>query len=141
MSMLVNTDVTVYSFCENTPIRLLDGIPTINGAMLTFGDRGYQRRYFEKAYWNESAEMKVSKSGITFNDSTTILLYDNSELLFTSGKDLIVKGNCNFEFDNSSEQTISESFRNFKRLYDYLSIQKVANLLFGGLPHIEVTAK
>ena len=54
---------------------------------------------------------------------------------------MLVKGNCDFVFDNTSQQTISESKRRFDAEHSFVTVMSIDNYMFGGLPHIEVSAK
>ena len=55
-------------------------------------------------------------------------------------KDMIVKGECNFVFDNTSEKTVSEGMRDL-RYHSPAVVKAVDNKLYGtALRHIKVTA-
>lgn len=138
--MLANTDCTLYRFVEPKRIKLIDGYPTIDGRKVSIKN-GYERIYIKNSYWSDSRATSITKGGLITDNSTVIFLYDKAEIPFVSGKDLIIQGNCDFVFDNTTEQTISDCFKEFKRLYKFLTVSSISHCWFGGLPHCEVSAK
>ena len=138
--MLVNTDCTLYRYIEPQRIRLIDGYPTIDGVRISIKE-GYERIYIPKAFWNDSRTTKLSKVGMVTDNSTVIYLYNKAEIPFISGRDFILQGDCDFEFDNTNESTMSQSLKEFKKLYRFLTVSSVNNCWYGGLPHFEVNAK
>lgn len=45
-------------------------------------------------------------------------LYSDEIKPLTVAKDMLVRGLCDFDFDNTNQQTISESMKNFKNTYN-----------------------
>ena len=54
---------------------------------------------------------------------------------------MLVRGVCDFDFDNTNQQTISESMKNFKNTYNAVTVMSIDDYMFGNLPHIEISAK
>lgn len=48
---------------------------------------------------------------------------------------------CEFEFDNQTPQSISESMKMFRAEYDFVTVMSIDDYMFGGLPHMEVSVK
>lgn len=117
--MLTNADCTLYKF-ENG---------------------GYRRYEILNVYWNENRSGNVLKSGLQTVDSTSVYLYSDSVLPNANAKDMLVKGICDFEFDNTSQKTISESMNRFRSNYEFITVMSVDRMMFGGLPHIEISGK
>lgn len=140
--MLTDTGITLYRF---------------NGA-------GFERCYIGACHWQESKAANVLKSGGNQNaDGITVYVPADSlrltpnKLLLPGGslfpnadispqnaaKDIIVKGECNFLFDNSSERTVSESLRELRNNYDIHTVMSVDRLLYGSpdLRHIKISAR
>lgn len=120
--MLVNADCTLYLFDKITS--------------------GFTRHFIEKVYWDNSKASNILKSGLQNADSFTVYLYSDEIKPLTLQKDMMIKGKCQFEFDNTSSKTISESMKKFRELYpNFLTVTAVDDAMFGGLPHIEISAK
>lgn len=119
--MMVNADCTLYLFDKATG--------------------GYTRHFVKDVYWNENKAGNVLKSGLVSADSVAVYLYSDFVVPENPTKDMIVKGECYFEFDNTDEKTISDSMKKFKKEYDPHTIMVCDNKMFGGLPHIELSAK
>lgn len=117
--MLANADCTLYLWSEN----------------------GYTRHEIKNVYWNESSALNLQKFGVWNANSITVYFYDNKILPKTLQKDLIVKGICDFEFDNGSPEKISESRQKLLKMYNVKTIVGIDDKWFGGLPHYEITAK
>lgn len=102
---------------------------------------GYDRVFIPSVYWYESKGGNTLKSGLQSVHSTTVYVYDKAVLPLTPTKDMLVKGNCSFTFDNSSSETVSKSFAEFKKQYKFVTMMSADDCFFGGLPHCEITAK
>lgn len=114
--MLSNADVTFYNFAD------------------------FSKHTAAKAYFTDNRGRTVKKNGIETGDSITIYLYTD-EYIPKIG-DIVVKGISDFEFDDSTQEAISASMKRFRTLYPGFSVVKsVSDYRFGGLPHIEVTAR
>lgn len=120
-TMLKNADCTLYRFNKDT--------------------EGYERFFIPSVYWHENKGGNILKSGLQTVHSTTVFIYDGNILPETPTKDLLVKGDCSFQFDNTTQKSISESFANFKKQYSFVTVMNVDDCNFGGLPHYEITAK
>ena len=117
--MLTNADCTLYKY-ENG---------------------GYIRYVIHDVYWRENKGGNVLKSGLTTADSTTVYLYSDETVPQKVTKDMLVRGICDFEFSNTSQQTISQSMKDFRDAYSFVTVMSIDNMMFGGLPHIEISAK
>lgn len=82
-----------------------------------------------------------SKSGLSAIDTVTLYLYSDAVVPKHPTKDLVLKGECSFEFDNGSDASISASFKEFKHTNKPKTVMECHNLMFGGLPHIEISAR
>lgn len=119
--MMTNSDCTLYLYDKATG--------------------GYTRHFISGVYWRENKAGNVLKSGLQTADSTTVYLYSDKVLPDSPTKDMIVKGKCDFVFDNTSQQTISESKKRFDTEHSHVTVMSIDRYMFGGLPHIEVSAK
>lgn len=112
----------------------------VNADITLFEKENYTRHFIEDVYFSDSRGQTVTKNGIQISDSVVIYIYSDS--YFPKSGDIIVKNRCDFEFDDSSQKTISESMKRFREKYpDFAVVETVNNYQFGGLPHIEVTAR
>lgn len=119
--MMINADCTLYAYDKATG--------------------GFIRHAVYDVYWHESKAGNVLKSGLQTADSTTVYLFSDVVLPENPGKDMLVKGICNFEFDNSSPAVISASMKEFSKLHSYITVISIDKCMYGGLPHIEISAK
>ncbi len=121
--MLTNSDCTVYRYNKLT--------------------QGFDRLYIPAVMWQESKASNVAKSGMQSSGVVSVFIdsaYARSAPQ-TTAKDMLVKGNCPFEFDNRDEQSISNSMKAFRAEYSFVTVASIADYLFGSLPHVEITAK
>lgn len=100
----------------------------------------YTRHFIPGVYWNDNRGATVTKNGVQVTDSIIVYIYD-SDYVPKDG-DIVVKGNANFAFDTTSQQTISESMKQFRTAYpEFAVVKSVNDARYGGLPHIEVIAR
>lgn len=119
--MFVNADCTLYKYDKQT------------------GE--YIRHFIKGVFWQESKAANVLKSGLTAADSTTIFIYQQSPVPESPAKDILVKGCCAFDFDNTSQSTISESLKKLRKITSFVTVSSIDNCWYGGLPHYEISAK
>ncbi|MBQ8298021.1 MAG: hypothetical protein IJX77_09600 [Ruminococcus sp.] len=83
----------------------------------------------------------MGKSGLSTADGTTIFIYQQSPIPESPTKDILVKGCCEFEFDNTSQQTVSASLKILRAETDFVTATSITDCWYGGLPHYEISAK
>lgn len=124
---------------------------------------GFDRYYIKECHWQECKASNVIKSGNQNADSITVYIpakalvltpdknLTPSKTLFidfgkspqNASKDIIVKGECNFTFDNCLEKTVSESLKNLNQTYNTYTVMSIDTLLYGSidLQHIKISAR
>lgn len=113
---------------------------------------GFERYFIPRCHWQESKAANVLKSGLTNADGVTVYVFaqdiDDELIALLSARkfaaqDLIVCGECNFTFDNSTPQSASESLRTFNAGYDVHTVMSVDKLLYGSpsLQHFKISAR
>lgn len=121
--MMTNADMTLYHW---------------NGS-------GYERREIQEVWWEYSRISNMSRQGRTDADSVTILIPEASagDLSVTAGKDLVVKGICEFEFDNTSQKAQSESLKALKEEHEVFMVNAFDPMLYGSeeIRHYELSCK
>lgn len=111
-----------------------------NADVTFYNAKDYTRHTAYKAYFSDNRGQTVKKNGIEISDVVSIYLYTD-EYVPTVG-DIVVKGINDFEFDNTSQKTVSESMKEFRDKFPGFAVVKsVSDYKFGGLPHIEITAR
>ncbi len=119
--MMTNADCTLYRYNAKT--------------------KGYDRYVIPSVYWHENRGGNVLKSGLQSIHGVTVFIYNGCNLPLTPAKDMLVKGVCNFEFNNSSQKNVAESFEKFKKECAFVTVMSIDDCTFGSLKHWEVTAK
>ena len=100
----------------------------------------YARHTLPGVYWNDSRGRAVTARGVQVSDSVIMYVYDDTYI--PEDGDIIIKGTVDFSFDTETPQTISESMKLFRAAYpQFAVIKQVNDCRYGGLPHIEVTAR
>ena len=125
--MLTNTDCTLYHFNKLT--------------------QGYDRYYLSAVMWQESRTEKIGKQGVIVSDDVNIYVpkeiatFPKCELT----RDMLVKGNIDFIFDNTSQKTVSESLKEFNHTYPesvtVLTYEDKNYSVGSQLDHIKLTAR
>jgi len=93
----------------------------------------YIRQAIQDIFWSDTKQANVLKTGLTNADSLKVMIPVSSanDLAFTAGKDIIVKGINAFEFDNTSQQTISQSLTALKALTTVFTISSADDKRYG----------
>ena len=97
-------------------------------------DGSYERTIIENVYWDECKKSNTLKSGMTNTDSVKVIIPTSKNIRIEEGKDLIVKGICEF---NGNEKVL----KNLCEKYNAKTITIVDKHLHGGLSNIELSCK
>lgn len=112
----------------------------VNADITLYESGTYKSHVIENVYWFDSRGKTVSKNGIQINDSVLCYLYSFEYI--PKAADIIICEKCDFKFDTSSQKAESESLKQFRQLHsDFAVIKSVSKAMYGGLPHIEITAR
>ena len=121
--MYTNTDMTLYHW---------------NGS-------GYDRREIRKVFWSHSHISNTTKTGQVDSDRVFISIPESSAMVLeiAIGKDLVVNGICLLEFDNTSQQTQSESVKALRTGYEVFTVNAFDPKLYGSprMRHYELSCK
>lgn len=123
--MYTNADITLYS-CSK--------------------DGKYTRNVIKGVFWQESKQSNIEKTGMVSADSVKVFIpHENTPegLKFTTGKDLVVKGEISTEIDNASQQTISTSLATLKAANDVYTVTVADGKLYGSknMQHYQIMCK
>ena len=126
--MFTNSDITLY-------------LCTKEGKLEKF-----TRRVVKNVYWEDVDNATFLKTGQRGSCTALVMLPFSSvgkAINLTKGKDLIVKGVIDFEFDNTSQATISEGIAKLKTNHKALTLVSVDERLYGSksVQHYELTGK
>jgi hypothetical protein len=118
---------------------------TTNVTIYHFEDNKYLRSVYDHCFWEEDQAANIKKSGLTSIDSlyVSIPLSEAQTLVIKKGKDLIINGDVNFEFDNTSQATQSSSLNNLRANHDVFTINSYSKKDHGSprMRHWELSGK
>lgn len=103
----------------------------------------YIRKNITKAFWDERKASNVLKSGITNADSLKVFIPYTGDINFSTSKDLILKGEVNYQIDTTTEKTIAESKQYLIQNYETYTITSCDKKLYGSpnMQHYELSCK
>ncbi len=107
-------------------------------------EKGFERRYIPECHWVENLSSSVTKTGRENAQGVTVYIPPKYKNLApeNTDRDILVKGKCDFVFDNTDDRTVSESLREFRKQYEFFTVMSVESKLYGGgTSHIKVVAK
>lgn len=100
----------------------------------------YTRHVIPDVYWNDARGRTVTNRGVQISDSVIVYIY--SDEYIPKAGDIIVRGTVDYTFDATTQQKASASMKTFRETYPQFAVVKaVSDARYGGLPHIEVTAR
>lgn len=107
--------------------------------------KAYERNVIYAVFWDSVKHSNTIKSGQVNIDSVFISIPSTSAtaLEITTGKDIVVKGSVDFEFDNTSEKTQLDSLKALKQIHDCFTVTSVDPKLYGSpnMQHYELSCK
>lgn len=106
----------------------------------------FKRQVVKNVYWEDVDNATFLKTGQRGSCTALVMLPFSSvgkAINLTKGKDLIVKGVIDFEFDNTSQATIAEGIAKLKTNHKALTLVSVDERLYGSksVQHYELTGK
>lgn len=124
---------------------------------------GFERYVVPECHWQESLAANVLKSGLQNANGIVVYIPKKAMVLFPDGRlypssrlfpnmdispkkpaqDIIIKGECDFVFDNSTPQTASGSLRELNSRFEVHTVMSVDRLLYGSdeLQHYKISAR
>ena len=117
-----------------------------NMTLYSWSASGYTGKIINKVFWQEVKQSNIEKTGLTSADSVKIFIPAGSApdgLDFTTGKDLIIKGEASTEFDNASPQAIAASLTALKSSHDVYTVTVADGKLYGSamMQHYQISGK
>lgn len=108
------------------------------------GDTGYSRHLIKGVFWDDTFSENTSKTGQTAAAVAKVYvpLAAAGQLNIRAG-DIAIKGDCSVEFDNTSEETVSQTLKALKKSYEVYMISECAPKLYGSqaMQHYELVCK
>ena len=113
---------------------------------------GFNAYFVERCHWQESKASNVVKSGLQNADGIIVYIFvegldDELKSVLESrrnaAQDIIVKGECNFTFDNSTPQAAAQSLKTLNAEYDVHTVMHIDKLLYGSpdLQHFKLSVR
>lgn len=113
----------------------------INGSCTIYEKDTFVKHVFRDVFFYDSRSKSAATGGIQITGNVNIHVYNGSEYQPKIG-DIIVFGNCSFEFDTESQKTVSESFKDFRKSFpDFATINSVSIKTYGTLLDYDITAR
>lgn len=105
----------------------------------------YVREVYHKCFWDEDKASNIKKSGLASVDSLYISMPLSAapNLTINNGKDLVIKGEIEDEFENTTEQTQSNSLKALKEKHQVFTINAHSKKDHGSprVHHWEISGK
>lgn len=134
---------------ENIPLqwhkKIKAELMRISGSCAVYEKDTFRKHIFRDVFFIDERGTAVQKDGIRTAGNLNIKIYSasgrDSDYAPKQG-DIVVCGECGFEFDTTSQQTISESMTQFRKDYPkHGAISSVSHEICGKLPDYKIIAK
>lgn len=116
----------------------------ITGKCTIYEKNTYTRHVFEDVFFYDGRGEKTSKTGAVPTEDITVKIYSftHDGSYIPKPGDFIINGECSIIFDTTSEQTVSESMAEFRRLAGDVGVISSAKCTMNGLlPDIEISGR
>lgn len=117
----------------------------INTSCTVYHGSRKQRFFVPACFWDENQGQNITKSGIQTADSTLIMipLSECPKGFRVAKQDIVVKCECLFEFDITSQQMISAGMKELRENYSFVTVNASDKKDFGSeaMKHYELSCK
>lgn len=130
---------------ENIPLvwhkKVKVELLNINGSCTVYEKDTFTRHLFSDVYFYDERSKTAVASGIQVTGDVNIHIYFGGKYQPKIG-DIIIFGDCSFEFDTESQKSISESFNEFRKNYpNFATINSVSVKNSCKIPDYDITAR
>ena len=125
---------------KNVKVELVD----ITGKCTIYSKDTYSRHVFDDVFFYDGRGEKVNKNGAVPADTVRVKIYSfaHDGSYYPKPGDIVVNRECQFEFDTSSEQKLSESMADFRKIAgDVIVISSARATLNGAKPDFELIGR
>lgn len=116
----------------------------VSGSCTIYEGKNFSKHNFKNVYFFDSRGEAVARDGITQTGAVTVQIYADrfrTDNYKPKVGDMVVLGDCNFEFDTATQQSTSQSMTQFrKQNKSYAVINDIKSVTYGSLPDYIVTA-
>lgn len=115
----------------------------ISGDCTLYEKDTYTRHLIKDVFIHDSRGTQVMLDGMAVNGALSVHIYADTYRADTykpKPGDIVVPSDIDFVFDTTSQQTVSESMKQFRQLYDYAAVHDVKEILYGTLPDYIITS-
>ena len=115
----------------------------ISGSCTLYEKDTYTRHSVKDVFICDNRGTQVMLDGMAAAGALTVQIYADK---FRADKykpqigDLVVPSDIDFAFDTTSQQTLSQSMKSFRQLYDYAAVTDVKSVLYGDMPDYIITS-
>ena len=130
---------------ENIPLlwnkKIKAEFLNVNNSCTIFEKDTFRKHFFENVNFCDNRSSKAVSGGNQVTGDMNIHIY-LGEQYQPKINDIIISGNCEFEFDTESQKSISESFKEFRKNYpDFATINSVSIKNSCKIPDYDITAR
>ena len=129
---------------ENIPLlwhkKVKVELMNINSSCTIFEKDTFKKHFFENIHLCDNRSQKATSNGIQVTGNMNVYIYLDSEYQ-PKINDIIVPENCEFEFNTDSQKSISESFAEFRKKFDFATINSVSIKNSIKIPDYEIVAR
>ena len=101
-----------------------------NSSCTIYREKSFERVFIPACFWKDSRGKAIVKGGMTEDAAVTVYIPETYAALAPKPRDIIVRGNCSFTFDTTSEKTISDGVKAL-RASDPVTVRTVEDKLYG----------
>lgn len=134
---------------ENIPLgwnkKIRAELLNVNGSCTFYDKTTYKKHVFTDVYFYDNRGENFTKTGVQTVGEINIIIYavnnDNFSYVPKIG-DIVVYGECEFEFDTTSQKSVSESMAQFRKLFQGCAfVTSSQRKAYGNTPDFIITAR
>lgn len=115
----------------------------ISGNCTVYEKSTFSKHIYRDVFFLDSRGSITHKDGVQTAGNLEITVYSALKVDYIPKKgDIVICGDCDFDFDTVTQQTVSDSMAQFRKLYpEFGVISSVNHVICGMFPDYEITAR
>ena len=111
-----------------------------NSSCTVYREKTFERVFIPVCFWKDSRGKSLVKGGMNEDAAVVVYIPETYAELAPKPRDIIVRGNCSFTFDTTSEKAVSDGVKTL-RASDPVTVRTVEDKLYGAFcRHVKVVA-
>ena len=93
-------------------------------------------KIIHNAFYYEEDKSNLNKVAMQTSCNLTVVINTSEDIKISKGYDILVKGECNYIIDYSTDEKKAKSIENLEKEFEIYTVTVKKSNLYGGIPNI-----